>query len=146
MTLPSNRKLLVAGLLVFVLALPSAMAQQQKHKGEPQYDRSTETTLSATIEEVSTPKCPMMAQKRGMHLTVKAGEESLVVHLGPAALMEEYGFAPKQGDIVEITGSRVRYGEKDSLLARRIVDGNVTVTLRDEQGKPVWSYGKHGKH
>jgi hypothetical protein len=140
-----DRKAFLAGLLVLALAAPLALAQKAKHK-EPQYDRSTETTLSATIEEVSTPKCPMMAQERGMHLTVKAGEETLVVHLGPAALMEEYGFAPKKGDTVEVTGSRVRHEEKDSLLARRIVAGNVTVTLRDEQGKPVWEYGKHAKH
>ena len=44
-----------------------------------------------------------------------------------------------KGDEISLTGSKVKQGEADLLLAREVVRGNDTVVLRDEKGNPVWS-------
>jgi hypothetical protein len=52
------------------------------------------------------------------------------------------GMSFVKGDEIAITGSKVKQGETDLILAREIVKGNDTFALRDEKGEPVWSW-KH---
>lgn len=49
------------------------------------------------------------------------------------------GVSFNKGDEISLTGSKVKQGEADLLLAREVVRGNDTVVLRDEKGNPVWS-------
>jgi hypothetical protein len=43
---------------------------------------------------------------------------------------------------VAFTGSKVKYGGVDLILAREVVKGSDTLVLRDDKGNPVWSW-KH---
>jgi hypothetical protein len=42
-------------------------------------------------------------------------------------------------DALEIVGSRVVCGGERVLLARQVIAGDRTLTLRDAQGRPEWS-------
>jgi len=44
-----------------------------------------------------------------------------------------------KGDEIGLTGSRVKQGEGEWILAREVVRGADTLVLRDAKGNPVWS-------
>jgi 3,4-dihydroxy-2-butanone 4-phosphate synthase len=44
-----------------------------------------------------------------------------------------------KGDEITLTGSKVKEGETDLVLAREVVKGNDTFVLRDAKGDPVWN-------
>jgi hypothetical protein len=50
------------------------------------------------------------------------------------------GVSFNKGDDISLTGSKVKQGEAELVLAREVVRGNDTVVLRDDKGNPVWSW------
>jgi hypothetical protein len=46
------------------------------------------------------------------------------------------------GDVVHILGSRVTIDDEPVPLARQIEKGDQTWTLRDANGRPLWSGGR----
>jgi hypothetical protein len=47
-----------------------------------------------------------------------------------------------KGDEIAFTGSKVKQDGADMVLAREVVKGQDTLTLRDDKGKPVWISGR----
>jgi hypothetical protein len=47
-----------------------------------------------------------------------------------------------KGDEVALTGSKIKQGDADLLLAREVVKGSDTLVLRDDKGKPIWNWHK----
>ncbi|MGO9169282.1 MAG: hypothetical protein ACLP56_20630 [Candidatus Sulfotelmatobacter sp.] len=52
----------------------------------------------------------------------------------------DMGVSFSKGDGVVLTGSKVKQGAADLILAREVVKGNETLVLRDEKGNPVWNW------
>jgi hypothetical protein len=82
---------------------------------------------------------PMRGMGGGVHVLVKTATETLDVHLGPRWYIEnqDVQFAPK--DYVEVRGSRVTVGGKPAIIAAAVQKGDGVLTLRDDQGVPLWS-------
>ena len=120
---------------MFVLA-PMVMAQ--KTAEAPKYDVATEVTIKGAVEEIK--EVPNPKGQIGIYLMVKSGGEILEVRLCPNSFLKEFEVAFKKGDLLTITGSKVRVDEKDAILAREIELGNSKITLRDKQGVPVWTW------
>lgn len=106
-------------------------------QGMPYYDPATETTVKGTVEEVK--QHEMMMGWMGTHLALKSGNETFDVHLGPSGFLQDEGVSFARGDEIEVIGSKVKMGETNALLARQIKQRDKTLTLRDEQGRPLWS-------
>jgi hypothetical protein len=126
----------VAVFLAFLCLLP-ATAQKSKEPGLPKYDLHTETKMKVTVDEVKLP--PKSSEKDGAHLLVKSGTDSVDVYLCPKSFFDDMGMSFSKGDEVTLTGSKVKQGEADLILAREVVKGNDTFVLRDEKGNPVWN-------
>lgn len=126
---------LAAGALLLSAVLASA---QGPHAGKNMrmYDPATETTLKGTVDAVTQ---PTRGQMMGTHLTVKAGDETRDVMLGPSNFITSKGFAFAKGDSVEVTGSKITMGGADYIIAREIVKDGKTLTLRDKTGTPQWA-------
>jgi hypothetical protein len=120
-------------------AILMAVTLQAQPKGRGMsrmmYDTSTEMTFKGTVEEVTQGTRGMM----GTHLTVKTDKGNMQVMLGPSNFISSKGFSFAKGDEVEVTGSKVTMGGAESLIAREVVKGGQTLTLRDKSGKPEWS-------
>lgn len=124
----------IAAVLLFLAwALPSLAAD--KSTTSPKYDVSTETVIKGTIEELKT-----VEGGGDIHLLVKSGDTVYEVCLCPQKFLNVLEIEFKKGDALQVTGSKVKDGEKELLLAREIVNGNNTLTLRDKKGNPVWTY------
>jgi DNA helicase TIP49 (TBP-interacting protein) len=114
----------------------------------PMYDTKTETTLKGTVDSVEevTGEGRMGGRMggrsmSGTHIVLKTEKESVQVHLGPSAFLEEKKLKVVKGDMVEVLGSRVTMGTEEVVLAREIRRGEDSWTLRDASGRPLWRMG-----
>ena len=132
-------------LAAITLAYPTAVTAQggRGRAQAPRYDTSTEVTIRGTVQEIKeVPDMPHGGSATGTHLMVKTEKETLEVHLGPTAFIAEQKMSLSRGDAIEVTGSRVKVGANDAVIAREIRKGTQTVTLRDDKGVPKWSRGR----
>lgn len=72
-------------------------------------------------------------------LLLNTDTETVEIHLGPPAFLDDQKVEISEGDTLEVTGSRVTFGESHVVLARQIRTGNATWMLRDVAGRPRWS-------
>jgi hypothetical protein len=160
--------------LVTVVALAAAQQMPQGRammggQGEmmgPQYDRSTEVTVTAVIKEVKlmTPGDAtggmqgrggmqgqggmgagrMAGPMGGAHLIVDADGTAMEVMLGPLSFLTQQKYTFEIGDRLTITGVRTKRGETDMIAPRIIKRGDTTMTFRDENGRPLWAGPRQG--
>ena len=124
----------------FTIGVGYAQRRGGDGMGMPRYDKSTEVTISGTVEKVESHIGKM--GWNGTHLVVRFEAETLTVHVGPTAYLAKKGFAFAEGDKIEVTGSKVPFEGHDVLLAREIRKGDKLLTLRNRQGIPMWSGSK----
>jgi len=75
----------------------------------------------------------------GIHLIVKAGQETVSVHLGPAWYIENQDIKIVPKDKIEVKGSRITFQGKPAIIAAMVKKGAETLELWNENGFPVWS-------
>jgi hypothetical protein len=93
-------------------------------------------TLKETVESVTQ---ATRGQMIGTHLTMKVGEETREVMLGPSQFIASKEFSFAKGDSIEVTGSKVTMGGAEYFIAREVVKDGKTLTLRDKSGTPQWA-------
>ena len=129
---------LLLALLVASLCAAPIRAQKNPETSPPKYDAHTETKMNVTVEEVKLP--PKGSEKEIAHLLVKNAAEMVDVYLCPKSFLDDMGVSFTKGDDIALTGSKVKQGEADLILAREVVKGTDTLVLRDEKGNPVWNW------
>jgi hypothetical protein len=143
-------KLIKCSMLILVglmLAVPAwAMRQPGKF-----YDPTKVVTVQGQVEKVETVSKQSrtggdkpVRQSQVVHL--KTDQGTIPVHLGPTKFLEKQQFAPKEGDTMSVTGSKITTGKGDIILAAEVKSGDKSLTLRNSMGIPVWvGQGKAGK-
>ena len=131
-------RILFRALILVSLCLWPALAQKNQEPSPPKYDAHTETKMKGTVEEVKLP--PKGSEKEVAHLLVKTGADTVDVYLCPKSFLDDMGVSFSKGDEIALTGSKVKQGESDLILAREVVKGTDTLVLRDEKGNPIWSW------
>jgi hypothetical protein len=124
-------------LTLIILLLCSAFSLAQ---AAPKYDASTEAKFKGTIEEMKIP--PKGKEKEIAYVTIKSGTDTFEIYLCPKSYIDDMGVIFAKGDEIAFTGSKVKQGDADMILAREVVKGSDTLILRDDKGKPVWDW-KH---
>ena len=124
-----RKNLLVPVVTVFLAVLALAQAP-------PKYDPATETKLKGVVEQLKL--VPPTGGKPVAFLVIKSGEDSVQVFLCPKSFLDDMGASFKAAEAVEITGSKVKQDGADLILAREVVRGDDTLTLRFKDGKPAW--------
>jgi hypothetical protein len=115
----------------------STSAGSKAGSGVSSYDLSTETTVTGTVtsfysivEDALNPTNPVITLEDG---------SSLIVQTGPSWFMDNQDFSVEIGDVITVTGSlTVNVNGESTILAKEIVNGDITLVLRDELGFPVW--------
>ncbi len=126
---------LVAAACALALAQPPG-GGAKKGMRMPNYDASTEITLTGTVQDVLHPQ---MGRMNGTHLLLKTETETIEVHVGPSNFVVAEGFTFAKGDSVQAVGSKVTIGGKEALIAREVTKDSRTLTLRDKMGRPLWA-------
>jgi len=115
-----------------------SLVAQKGETSPPKYDVHSESKMKGTVEEVRLP--PKGSEKEIAHLLLKTGTDTADVYLCPKAFLDDMGVSFAKGDEIAMTGSKVKNGEADLILAREVVKGTDTLVLRDDKGNPVWSW------
>ncbi len=123
----------IAWMILFTLA-PQLSAG--KASG-PKYDPTTEVKIKGVVTEAKDFECPVSGGM-GAHLTLKAGEKSVLVHIALSKFLKDYDMSFEKGQEIEVIGSKVMMDGEEVILARQIIRGQSTFTFRDEKGKPYW--------
>ncbi len=119
---------LVLSAALITLSVGGQEAQTPRTQA-PRYKFTTEVNVTGVVQEVKHQASP--TGLLGTHLIVWVGSEKLDVHLG-LTRSEKVQFFP--GDLVEVTGSRLRYANADLVLAREIKKGDQVLILRNSRG------------
>lgn len=126
--------------LLLQLAVLGMLTTAAFSQAPPKYDRATETTLKATVEELKL--VPPSGAKPVAYLLTKTGpdktKDTVEVFLCPKSFLDELGIAFKADESIEITGSKVKQDGADLILAREVVKSGETLTFRFQDGKPAW--------
>lgn len=107
-----------------------------------QYDRGTVETIRGTVIDVEQLGPRMVERLSQVHLLVKTGGETIVVKLGPESWLAQQNFNLAPGDQVTITGSMINRPLQSFLIAGEVRKGNQVFSLRDQNGRPLWTAGR----
>lgn len=102
----------------------------------PKYDPTTETTFKGVVQELKF--VPPTGAKPVAYLVLKGSPDAVEVYLCPKKFLDDMGVVFKADDAVEVTGSKVKEDGADLTLAREVVKGSDTLTLRFKDGRPAW--------
>jgi hypothetical protein len=103
------------------------------------YDPRTVETVAGEIVRVEK-LVSMRGPHRGVHWLLKTSQsEPLAVHLGPDWFVDKQEIAFKEGDRVEVRGSRVTFEGKAAIIAAEVTKDGKTLHLRDANGVPAWA-------
>lgn len=120
-----------------VLGLLAAPAFSQ---APPKYDRTTETTIKGTVEELKF--VPPSGTKPVAYIVEQTGpdkgKDTVQIFLCPKKFLDDIGVAFKADEAIQVTGSKVKQDGADIILAREVVKGGETLTFRFQDGKPAW--------
>jgi hypothetical protein len=108
--------------------------------GPPKYDLTAEAKFKVTVQDMKLPA--KGKEKDAAHLMVTSGADTIDIYLCPKAFLDDMGATFAKGDEVTITGSKIKQDGSDLILAREVVKGTDTLMLRDDKGKPVWTWHK----
>jgi len=126
---------LLTGLLFAILAVPlSATTKAEPHPERgfgPVYNAAHETTVNGTIQEVVTKR--VLGSPAGMHLLVAGPEGVVDAHVG-SFLTKDTREALHTGLPIQIVGATEKLHGRQYLLARQLIFGGRTVTVRSRTG------------
>lgn len=141
------------GILVGILAITmgsTVFAQRGQGKGRGGggwgpgseysrlFDPKTIETLEGEVVNIDF-HTPLQTSGRGVHLMFKTEKETIAIHLGPEWFIENQDLQLEKKDKIKVTGSRVTYEGKPTLIAAEIQKGDQILELRDKQGFPRWA-------
>jgi hypothetical protein len=124
---------------VVLLALPFSVALgagKDPRGAGPVYDPETIVTITAIVTDVR--EIPQGDPLEGVNLMVKVKGEPISVYVAPVAFVKQFSVTFKKNDVLEITGSTIKFEGADLILAREITVVRTTMVLRDRNGRPFW--------
>jgi len=101
----------------------------------------TDTGEVLSVERVR----PMKGMSYGVHVVLNSDKGVIIVHVGPSWYLEKEGITLAEKDKIVVSGSRVIFQGKPTLIAAELKKGEKTWKLRDESGVPLWS-GRKGRY
>jgi hypothetical protein len=142
---------MIAGLLTSLLFAivpiqPTAQTAADSRVQRPLsfgYDKAHEITVNGTVQEVVTKRTA--GSPVGMHLLVAGPEGVVDAHVGPY-MTKDTQEALHAGLPVQIVGAMEEAHGKHYLLARQLIFGGRTVTVRNENGFLARSRGARATH
>jgi hypothetical protein len=142
MKIQQNLKVLFAA--VTVLFATATMLWGQKPAGAhgPKYNVAEEIKIKGTVDEIKVVPGAM----EGIHLVLKDGTETTLVHVAPEKFLKEMDSEFVKGDQLEVVGCKIKAEDgSDEFLSRQITKKGNELMLRDKKGAPIWASWNPGK-
>jgi sporulation protein YlmC with PRC-barrel domain len=123
---------------------PNAAAKEEKSANHTEkhalsYNPSTVETIHGKVTSVGSYRIEGTSVHGVLlHVKTEAGK-TLRVQVGPRPFLDSQNINFRAGDPLTITGSMVKAGHHEILLASQIQMANRTLDLRAPDGKPLWN-------
>src|SRR5207302_8663792 len=128
--------LMICGLVV--ATVPTLAGQKPANESVPKYDKTAEAVFKGTVDEVKDRHCPVSGGM-GSHLILKLTDGTTIeVHLALSKFVTQYDLVFHKGDVLEVTGVKVKFEGVDTIFARKVKRGEDEFLFRDNDGKPLW--------
>jgi hypothetical protein len=113
---------------------------QGMRDGACQLSQAEKVTLEGTVTELVLPE---PGQRRGQRQQERQGPARFTlagqgVLLGPPHFLAELAPALKDGEKVKVNGWKVTAEKETYIVAREVIAGGKTYTLRQDDGRPAW--------
>ena len=105
---------------------------------QPAYNPKTEQTITGQITKINVAPGATADSMATVFVWVQTQNELIAVQTLPAQNLAAAGINLQPGTQITVTGSRVTSQGKPLIIARTITVGNKTITLRDQNGMPIW--------
>jgi hypothetical protein len=103
------------------------------------YDPAKEQIISGQVVSMET-SAPMPGMAPGMQMLVQTDDgKNTRVQVGPTWYLERQDLDVKENTRVQITGAQAEIDGQQVLIAREVQFDGQILTLRDAQGRPMWS-------
>jgi hypothetical protein len=132
-----NLKIIVGAVTVLLIVLLTAVTSR-KANDSLAYSAANEMTTVGTVQEVQEFYCPV-TDDRGTHVVLKTERGEILVHVAISRFLRDHKFVINPGDRLQVAGAKIRFQDKEGMIAREIIRGDEVFTLRNAAGKPVWS-------
>jgi len=97
------------------------------------------TRLQGTVVDVGAFR-PIPAAAPGVVLKVRTrDDDTMIVHVGPHAYVQQQGVTFGAGQQVEVAGSRALFDGDEIIMATEIRTADQTLRLRSVDGQPLWA-------
>ena len=130
----------VGWMVVALLALFTRVAGAD-NAVQPQISQSDQQiaveTIQGTVRSVGTFRLEGTSV-RALRLQTEGGTV-VRVNTAPRSYLEHQGIRLQRGDQVTVTGSRVKAGRHNILVASQLKLGDKTIALRTREAKPLWN-------
>jgi hypothetical protein len=103
------------------------------------FDPKTVTTVQGKVERVQTGQG---GRGHGVQLEVSSGANTVWVIVGPSFWLDDQPVKLAVGDLVDVKGARTERFGQQVIVAQEIRKGAEVLTLRDEDGVPLWARGR----
>jgi hypothetical protein len=108
---------------------------------EPVYNQATVVDVTGIV--TSARQVPAGSPMAGLHLMVKSKTGTVDAYMGPTNFLNFLKTSFAVGEEIEVSGSKVKFGNADVILTRAVDDGYELLTLRDTDGDAAWqNWGK----
>jgi len=130
--------LAVPALAVALAAGGNKPSEQQQ---EPRYDGATVVDQNFVVVEVR--EVPKGSPLAGIHVMARpesshSDSDAVDVYVCPVAFLKFMEFTFRQRDRIEVTGSKVKFGNTTVILSREVRRDDSTLYIRDRNGEPLW--------
>ena len=140
------RAFLLIPCLISVLLLGVSHARAQIEPGIGfgfgYYDASSNAVIHGVVETVE--QNAYSCHWGATEVTLKTGEVTYVVQVGPTRFLTENNFSLAKGDDLRVRGFKFTCQGTTFLVAHDVTKGGKTPTVRDALGVPAWTQGKRG--
>lgn len=128
--------------LVLLLLATLAWGTEAGAQLKKLYDPHKTVTLQGQIEQLETitrQGRQAVNNRKTLIAHLKTEQGTFEVHLGPQEFLAQQQFRPHVGQVLEVTGGRVKTRQGEAILATTVTSAGRTYQLRDTQGVPVWT-------
>lgn len=127
-------KIAILAACVFAAGTMSAVDTNASAPATELFSKDALHTVKGTVKDVK----HVDGEMEGVHAVLDVDGKLVVVLLGPAAYLEELKFAPKAGDVWEVTGFKVEAGKDHQVVAKSVKFNDKEFKFRDDAGAQVW--------
>lgn len=116
-----------------------AVARRLNHRRgyERPFDLKNMVEVKGKVIKVSNSK-ENKDEKHGVSLVLATKKEEIPVHLGPLWYITRQPHHFKEGDKIEVKGSKVTFKNTEIIVASELRKEKMQMMLRDENGVPMW--------